>query len=282
MFLSNLIFKLKYFKIYVRKKRRIPNIFFPKDYSEFIFKDIFFRNNDDKFILADKYRVREIIKQKGLEKILPELYGVWENASDINFNKLPKKFVLKTNHSCATNIICTDKSKLNILAVKENLNLWMKSKHPIFFETHYDKILPVIICEELISDNKGDYPIDYKIHCTNGKPVFIQCCYERTKNSAGKRIILDTNWEDLNFVSKNDYHFKNETIEKPKHLTDMLKFASILSEDLKYARIDFYDTEDQVFFSEITLTPMGGFLSYFTQEALNYMGKAIRLKTKTI
>ena len=277
MFLSNLIFKLRYFKIYVRKKRRIPNIFSPKDYSEFIFKDIFFRNNDDKFVLADKYRVREIIRQKGLEKILPELYGVWENASDINFNELPKKFVLKTNHSCATNIICTDKNKLNITVVKENLNLWMKSKHPIFFETHYDKILPVIICEELISDKKGVYPIDYKIHCANGKPVFIQCCYERTKKSAGKRIILDINWEDLNFVSKNDYHFKNEIIEKPKHLEEMLKFASILSKDLKYARIDFYDTEEQVFFSEITLTPMGGFLSYFTQEALNYMGKAIRL-----
>ena len=49
--------------------------------------------------------------------------------------------------------------------------------------------------------------------------------------------------------------------------------------DLKYARIDFYDTEEKVFFSEITLTPMGGFLSYFTQEALNYMGKAIRLNS---
>ena len=56
----------------------------------------------------------------------------------------------------------------------------------------------------------------------------------------------------------------------------MLGIASKLSNGLDYARIDLYDTDARVIFGEITLTPMGGWLTYFKKEALNLMGKEIR------
>lgn len=63
-------------------------------------------------LFADKYRVREYVEKKGLGHTLVKLYGVWENAKDIDFNALPNAFVLKTNHGCATNILVKDKSAL--------------------------------------------------------------------------------------------------------------------------------------------------------------------------
>ena len=69
---------------------------------------------------ADKYAVREYITSCGCTEILNELYGVFDNAKDINFEKLPDKFVLKCNHGAGFNIICNDKSKLDIKKVRKN------------------------------------------------------------------------------------------------------------------------------------------------------------------
>ena len=58
----------------------------------------------------DKYRVREYIKEKlGEEEsanILNELYGVYDNADEINYDALPYQFVIKVTQSSGYNIIC--------------------------------------------------------------------------------------------------------------------------------------------------------------------------------
>src|SRR5690554_5505515 len=42
---------------------------------------------------ADKYLVREYVKECGYEKHLPKLYGKWDNAKNIDFTSLPQSFV---------------------------------------------------------------------------------------------------------------------------------------------------------------------------------------------
>ena len=269
-------FHLRYFITFCLTKRRFPHFVGKKDYSDYIFEDCFFGRHDNHAFLADKLEVRKYIEKRGLSSTLTKLYGAWDNADKIDFDKLPNQFALKCNHSCAMNIICYDRSVLDIDKVKNQLNEWLKTKHPVFFERHYFKIKPMIICEELIPNNEdGFFPIDYKIHCANGKPIFIQCCFERTTVDAGRRVLYDTDWKNLHYIL-NDSHYSDEEVPRPKHLEEMLKDASILSKGLDYARIDFYDTDERVLFGEITLTPMGGWLSYFKQEALDIMGNAIR------
>lgn len=46
---------------------------------------------------ADKYLAREYIKEKIGEEYLIPLIGVWDKVEDIDFNSLPKQFVLKVN-----------------------------------------------------------------------------------------------------------------------------------------------------------------------------------------
>ena len=269
-------FHLRYFFTFCLTKRRFPHIILKKDYCDYIFWDCFWGRHDKHAFLADKLEVRKFVEERGLNSILTKLYGAWDDANKINFESLPNQFALKCNHSCGMNIICFDKSKLNIEETKKQLNEWLKMKHPVFQERHYFKIKPMIICEELIPNNEdGFFPMDYKIHCANGKPVFIQCCFERTDEDAGRRVIYDTNWNNLHYIL-NDSHYSNEEVERPKHLKEMLNAASTLSKGLRYARMDFYDTDSRVIFGEVTLTPMGGWLSYFKQEALDQMGKAIR------
>lgn len=273
---NKLPFHIRYYITFCLTKRRFPHMITKKDYSDYIFWDCFYGRHDKHAFLADKLEVRDYVIKRGLESSLTNLYGSWDNAEDIDFDSLPNQFALKCNHSCGMNIICFDKEKLDKEKTVHQLNEWLKMKHPVFLERHYFKIKPMIICEELIPNNKdGFFPMDYKIHCANGTPVFIQCCFERTAGDAGRRVLYNTKWENLHYIL-NDSHYSEEDVPKPIHLDQMLEAAAILSKGLDYARIDFYDTDERIIFGEVTLTPMGGWMSYIKQEALDIMGDAIR------
>ncbi len=255
-----------------------PRLLFPKDYSDYIARDNFWGRHNKHAYLADKLEVRKYVENKGWGSILIPLLGSWDDAKKIDFDLLPNQFAIKCNHSCDMNIICYDKSKFDRIKAYEKLDKWMHTKHPIYFEQHYRHIKPMILAEQLIpSDVNGHFPTDYKIHCASGKPIFIQVCIERTDDSEGYRVIYSPEWIKLPYTIQGDDHYTEANIPKPTCLNDMLKIASDLSNGLEYARIDLYEVGgNRVLFGEITLTPFGGWLSYFTQEALNVMGDAIR------
>lgn len=261
-------------------KGRWPRILFPKDYSDYIARDNYLGRHNKHAFLADKLEVRKYVEDLGLGNILVPLFGSWDDADKIDFNKLPNQFAIKCNHSCGMNVICFDKSQLDMEATRRQLNEWMHAKHLYPFERHYKKIKPMILAEALIpNDENGQFPTDYKIHCAAGKPIFIQVCIERTMEEGSKMVIYDTKWELTNYTAHTK-HYSSKTIKRPKHLDQMLEYAKILSSNLDYARVDFYDTDEGVLFGEITLTPQGGWLGNFTQEALDIMGRAIKAGDK--
>lgn len=270
--------KVKYYLQYTKFRRRLPHIKNPRDYSEFIFRDNLLQRHNCHAYLADKYEVRKYVEERGLGSILTKLYGVWEDASEIDFSTLPDQFVLKYNHSSGMNIVCFDKSKLNIEDTVHQLSEWGRIKHPIPFESHYFKIKPLIICEELIPNNDdGFFPMDYKIHCANGKAIFIQCCFERDERDESKMVAYTPSWERKDYIV-HTIHYSDVELPKPKHLQEMINAAETLSAGLEYARIDLYDTQDRIIFGEITLTPQGGWLSNLTDEIKVIMGNHIRSK----
>ena len=268
--------QISYYVNYTLYRRRIPNLKYPRDYSEFIFRDNLLQRHNKLAFLADKYTVREYVKERGLGSTLTELYGVWDYAEKIDFGTLPNKFVLKCNHSCGMNIVCYDKSKLDFNKTVQQLSEWERKKHPFRYESHYYEIKPLIICEELIPNNyDGYFPIDYKIHCANGKAIFIQCCFERDERDESKMVTYTPSWERKEYILHN-IHYTDADLPKPKHLVEMIEAAEILSSGLDYVRIDLYDTPERVFFGEITLTPQGGWLSNLTDEIKIEMGNYIR------
>ena len=115
------LFPAGYAKYYYKKAYgKSLNLKDPKDFNEKIQWLKVYSDTTQWTRLADKYKVREYLKDLGLEDILVKLYGVWENANEIDFDKLPEKFVLKTNHGFNKNILVYDKSKLDFEETKEN------------------------------------------------------------------------------------------------------------------------------------------------------------------
>lgn len=230
-------------------------------------------------LCADKYRVRDYVKGKGLESILTTLYGQWENVDDIDFDQLPNQFVIKANNGCGTVMAIKDKSMLDDNKVKKTLKKWIKE--PYGYEAaqfHYLPINRCIVAEQLLEEEgemKALSPhslVDYKIWCFNGQPECILVVFDRAPGFT-QQVVYDLEWNDISpKVFSADYYKKPLT--KPKNLDKMLEYARILSKDFLEVRTDFYNIDGKIYFGELTFTAGYGDLKH---EYYEYLGSKFKL-----
>lgn len=226
---------------------------------------------------ADKYTVREYIESKGLGHILNELYGVYDNVNEIDFDKLPNKFVLKTTNDSDTNIFCKDKANSDLEEIKKKMNKKIKARTqiPLAREWAYSNAKKRIICEKLLEDKdtKDNGINDYKFLCFNGKPEFI--VYDIDRYIGHKRNFYDTNWKYLN-VSSDCPNFGN-VVGKPEKLKEMLEIAKTLSKDFPAVRVDLYCIQNKIYFGELTFYPWSGYVKFEPDEFDFILGKKFKI-----
>lgn len=234
-------------------------------------------------ILADKYRVRDYVTQKGLGHILPKLYGVWDDANKIDFSLMPDKFVLKCNHDCGSYHIVNKQNRYDKKQIIEDLNRHLKIQFGYkFCEPHYNKIKPLIIAEEFLDSSDNTFSsslIDYKVWCFNGKPYSIWACYNRDHHGT------DVNSYDLfwhvhpeHSIFTSYYRNGEGRVPKPQKLDEMLNVASILTKGQPQARVDFYIVDEKLYLGEITLTSMAGRMNFYTKEYLIELGNQVIIR----
>lgn len=222
---------------------------------------------------SDKYEVRQFVKEKGLEDILVPLVGdVYDDAQKIDFDILPNAFVLKATYGCQMNLICPDKTKLDITKARTIVSRWLKKGfNRNALEPHYGKIKKQVICEEFLEG--AESIIDYKIHCLNGNPRFVLVCSER--NCGLKLNLYDLDWNRIEAIRGK--HYNDAEIERPSRLNDMIEISRKLAEDFDFVRVDLYQIGEKIYFGELTFTPDGGMLSYYTEEFDYKMGQELQL-----
>ncbi len=209
---------------------------------------------------ADKYRVREYVKECGLEHILNPLLYKYHHASEINWDILPDKFVLKWNYGCGGNVVCPDKDKLNIEATMRDLDRFEKIKfHLIAAEPQYDISEKLILCEQFIETEDGGSPVDYKFYCFNGVAKYVLCCIGRGKQQHPDFYFFDRNWQLQRLNKQGQQAPEGFTIPKPEGMDQLFEYAEILSKPFPFVRADFYLENGKAYFGELTFTPAGGF-----------------------
>jgi len=251
------------------------NLSDPKDFNEKLQYLAVYKFGKKEAQYADKYLVRQYIEKLGYGDLLPKLFGVYKNSDEIDYNKLPDQFVLKTTHSCGDTIICVNRDVFNINECKNHFNTILKQNYAkVAFEYHYSNIERRIICEEYINDGTGKHPVDYKIYCFSGQPEFVGAFIGRGRNL--KRGYYDKNWNFLEYVKKEERD-NSGNIDKPVNLSKMLEVAADLSKPFPFVRVDLYNANGKIFFGELTFTPSAGVYTHFTQETLDYLGGLIDL-----
>ena len=239
-------------------------------------------------LLSDKYRVREYVRQCGLEDLLVPLIAKWDKVRDIDWVKLPSAFIMKTNHGSADAMLCMDKTNINISAWKYHFILALYRKYGINnCEFHYSKIKPCIIAEELLDATKQSIAssslIDYKVWCINGLPQCIWTYHDRTDKQV-QVMMYDTQWNACPDKCTNSPHcnIAKVLLPKPKSLSKMLEAARILSNGFPVVRVDFYEVDNKLYFGEMTFTASGGFHTSHSKEFQEEMGKLIDLNLCTM
>jgi hypothetical protein len=233
--------------------------------------------------LADKYAVREYIRKKlGEEYLIPLVGGPWQNANEIDFDRLPNQFVLKCTHDSGGIVICRDKDELDIKSAKKMLNRKLRKNY--FYwgrEWPYKNIKPQIIAEKYVGNNTDriqHQPVDYKIFCFDGEPKIIMTVtggHDNERNIIRRFYDVEWNKQKIGVHGKNNY---SEAESQPAQLSQLLDISKKLSTGIKHVRLDFYIINETIKFGEFTFYHMSGFEKFSPEKWNLKLGKWINIK----
>lgn len=230
--------------------------------------------------MVDKYEAKQYVAERiGEEHIIPTL-GVWDSFDNIDFEKLPNQFVLKTTHDSGGVVIVRDKS---ILDRNETREILMKSmKHDYYQLTKewpYKNVTHRIIAEKYMEDESGELR-DYKFFCFNGKVKALYIATDRfTKGEDTKFDFFDENFNHLPIT--NGHPNATRPVKKPVSFDKMKELSEVLSKDLPHLRVDLYEINGNIYFGELTFTHLSGLVPFNPIEWDHKFGEWINLPNFT-
>lgn len=220
--------------------------------------------------MVDKYEVKKYVAEiLGDRYIVPTL-GVWDKFDDIDFNGLPEKFVLKCTHDSGGLVVCRDKNKLDFDVVRKKLETSLENNYYIYGrEWPYKNVKPRIIAEQFLDDGHGSGLFDYKFYCFNGEPRYLYVSTGLENHETAQISFLTLDWTFAEF-RRSDFKPFEQLPEKPSKFDEMIKVARELSSGTKFLRVDLYEVNGNVYFSELTFSPCSGMMP-FSDEKYNIM-----------
>lgn len=249
----------------------------PKTFNEKLQWLKLYDRNPEYTMMVDKYEAKQYVSNLiGEEYIIPTL-GIWEKFEDIDFNELPNQFVLKCTHDSGGLIICRDKSKLDKKAAKRKIN---KAINTNFYlhgrEWPYKDVKPRIIAECYMEDAKTNELRDYKFYCFNGKVNYIYISRGLENHATANISFFKPNGEPAPF-RRSDYFPFEKIPQMPKNFEKMKKIAENLSNKFIFLRVDLYEVNNKIYFSELTFSPCGGFMPFEPPQYDRIVGEHLQL-----
>lgn len=230
--------------------------------------------------LSDKALAKEYVAGIiGKEHIIPTL-GIYHSVSEIPWDTLPGKFVLKCTHDSGGLVVCRDKDTLDREKAERTLSRCLKHDfYTNFREWCYKGLQPSIICESLMEDESQRRSLtDYKFFCFGGKPEFLYISAGLEDHATASLSFFDLDGGRLPF-GRSDFKALDDDFTMPENFDRMKEIASALAADLQnpFVRIDLYSIGGQIYFSEYTFYPNGGFVPFSPDKWDLKIGEMIKL-----
>lgn len=270
IFLNSTSQKEKYIKKQFKKKLGYEIDFNkgPETFNQKIQFRKLYDNNPLYSICADKYRVREYVKEKIGEEYLIPLYLVTDKLTEEQWNKLPNSFVAKANHNSGPVQIVKDKNKVDKKKIIKELNNQLKINFGLLsMEKYYGDIQPRIIVEKFLEVENNKNLNDYKIHCFKNlekKEIVIEHILDSNDLNKLTSCFYDKEWNKLGGAVKGQEY--EIYVTKPSNFNKMIEISQKLSEDFNYVRIDLYNLKGKIYFGELTFCNWSGFGKFYPEE----------------
>lgn len=246
--------KLTY-RIRIGKKLDLDN---PKTLNEKIQWLKLYGRNPKYTSYVDKYESKKIVAGLVGEEYVVPLLGVYDNFDEIDFDKLPNQFVIKTTHDSGGYIICKDKSELDIEKARKKLNRSLgRNYYDYSREWPYKNVKPRLIVEEYIVGSDGTEMKDYKFFCFNGEPKFGFVVEGRTRDKL-KIGFFDMEFKQIPVKQGGEKYVIADKITKPHNFEKMIELSKKLTKDMPFVRMDFVEVEDRLYVGEFTFYHWNG------------------------
>lgn len=267
-----------YLKILYRLTMKKPlNLKAPRSFNEKLQWLKIYDHKPEYTQMVDKYTAKRYVAERvGEDQIIPT-YGVWTHFDEIDFDKLPDQFVLKCTHDSGGLVICRDKKTLDKDKAKARLEKSLGRNY--YWQTRewpYKNVPPRIIAEQYIVNDKHTPLIDYKFYCFNGKPEFLYVSKGLEDHAQASISFLTLDWEFAPY-KRSDYRMFTELPQKPKTFDQMVATAEKLSSGIDFLRVDLYEVNGKLLFSELTFSPCAGMMPFENPEDDLQIGKMLTL-----
>lgn len=207
---------------------------------------------------AGRAGVRDYVEDCGYREALIPVYGIYNDFLEIDFSRLPSSFVMKATHACAYNVIVKDKKSLDLIPLRKKFDKWLQTDYgKKTLELHYSPIKPQIIIEKYIG-KLDELPIEYKIHVFNGVAKSMYVVTGRGQDIRYNNYYID--WKPFDGSQFNGWKKREGDIPVPKNWNEMVKMAETLAKPFPFVRVDLYNINGKIYFSEMTFTPAKGTL----------------------
>lgn len=241
-------------------------------------------NNKNPFYtsLVDKYEVRKYIAKTIGEDYLIPIFGVFNKFDEIDLFRLPDQFVIKCTHDSGSVIVCRNKDSFETHKAKKYINDALKKN--FYFrgrEWPYKNVKPRIIVEKYMEEkesNGNDVQglTDYKFYCFNGKVEYLYVSRGLERHETARISFLNLDWTCADF-HRADYKPFEKLPAKPKNFEKMIELSEVLSKGFPFLRVDLYEINGKIYFSELTFSPGNGFMPFVPRKKDFEIGKMIEL-----
>jgi hypothetical protein len=233
-----------------------PELINCRDFNDRINWLKLFDQSEEHVRCSDKIRVRDYVRERVGDKYLTNLYQTCDAFDEIDFDRLPNSFVIKTNHDSGGVVLVRDKFNFDKELARQKIEKSLKRTYGWENgEWAYAFIKPEILVEEFINPASATPPPDYKFHCANGKIRWLQYIYDR--NNDTKEVVTDQSGNSLPIHF--DHNMKHmEVFSKPDNWLELFKVAESIATGWKYVRVDMYSIKNNIYVGELTFFPLCG------------------------
>ena len=226
---------------------------------------------------ADKAHMRRYVGATVGVHFLPRALHLLESAEELRGAEFPEAFVLKPTHGSGACVVVDERAPREARmplakygwtythvrpehADREQLvdlaAHWLGQRYGRGpnHEWAYGLVRRRLIVEELLRDDVGSIPQDYKLFVFHGRCHFIQV--DSGRFGTRTQDFFTADWAPLRMTGGAPRSAKPPT--RPARLDEMIEVAQALGHETDFVRVDLYCLADRVLVGELTSSPAGG------------------------
>lgn len=256
--------------------KRMPHIRHPYSFNEKVLFRKFIKGNYDCYAaLSDKILVRDYIAHKiGGDYLIPLLHTTDNPETLLELDTLKDTVVKPNRGSGMVKVFVDEPDFVEKHKLIERCSEWLtKDYSHEASEIHYRSVKPQIMVEQRVGDGKST-AIAYKFHMFNKQDghfeYVLQVVCNRSNNQPLSMLFYVNNLDSSfyrRFDNGMDISHNRAALEKT------LALSKKLASDFDYVRVDWFISQGDVYFSELTFTPGAGLMPVLNHGLDEMMGK---------